>query len=65
MIGEGQKYPKKYFTNNVLGTMNTESPIKSNLYSEIPSIVVKMILEAKKYLSLNQDMPAIVTQKED
>ena len=45
--------------------MNTESPIKSNLYSEIPSIVVKMILEAKKYLSLNQDMPAIVTQKED
>ena len=65
LIGEGQKYPKKYFTNNVLGTMNTESPIKSNLYSEIPSIVVKMILEAKKYLSLNQDMPAIVTQKED
>jgi hypothetical protein len=46
-------------------TMNTESPIKSNLYSEIPSIVDKMILEAKKYLSLNQDMPAIVTQKED
>jgi len=46
-------------------TMNTESPIKSNLYSEIPSIVDKMILEAKKYLSLNQDMPAIFTQKED
>ena len=45
--------------------MNTESSIKSNLYSEIPSIVDKMILEAKKYLSLNQDMPAIVTQKED
>jgi len=27
-------------------TMNTESPIKSYLYSKIPSIVDKMILEA-------------------
>ena len=46
-------------------TMNTESPIKSNLYSEIPSIVDKMILEAKKYLSFNQDMLVIFIQKED
>ena len=33
--------------------MNTESPIKSNLNSETPPIVDKMILEAEKYLSLN------------
>ena len=37
--------------------------IKSNLSSEIPSIVDKMILEAEKYQNLNQDLPAEGTKK--
>ena len=60
--GNKRNNSKEIFNDQKIN-VKTETKIKSNLSSEIPPIVEKMILEAKKYLNLNQDLLAEDTKK--